>query len=741
MRILPPKSIGILIGIIFFAGGAFIVGAQSMEAEISGSGVLDNSTALVAAQKTATTQPAPTDPLGAINDDKNLEGISCNPLTLNFKGCIPLTVYYLIYKPTSYLMIGAGYIFDKTIALSIDKNFVDQQFVVDSWKIIRDFSNMLFIFILLYTGISTMLGMGNWRKTVIQVIIIALLINFSLFFTKVIIDAGNILATGIYSSINTGASFSGSLAGKFQPQVFLNAAGTIADPMNSVIVFIIAAIVNIFAAWVFFKAALLFIGRLLAFWLLMIVSPFAFISTTFPKGDKFQDWIHLLTAQAFVAPVFLFLLYIIMQVISAGNGVLSSLGGSSGSSWFDKLIAPILIAVLIILALQRSLKFAEGMAGELGNLGAKIGGAVMGVAGGVALGGAGLLGRKVIGGAAKRALDSGKYQEMAKSGNMLNRFRARTMIGLSDKASKATFDARGIGVVQKGIGALDLGASKYLGVDATKVSKGAAGGYAGMAKRQGEADEAHAKLYGVTEEEKEKIKAEAKERKKITAEKEAAAQKAYDESETGQKVKVAEAEVVAIQKVAEEAVKKIDEAQKAYDTGYTSTGSEGDLKLVQDLHNAKEAAKATEGELSAKQAELVTATTKHAASQAAVDLTLAKISSEKAKKDGEEDNLKAKIALMQKDRMEAYASRLESGAGRLISWRGAGEGGLGLTYSHSQAKRTAAKIREGKTKEEREKEEEDKILKRLAKKDAEKRAKEKEGEGENVPPKGSAETH
>ncbi|OHA84238.1 MAG: hypothetical protein A2937_00365 [Candidatus Yonathbacteria bacterium RIFCSPLOWO2_01_FULL_47_33b] len=500
--------------------------------------------------------------------DPNLVGINCNITDGwigegKFADCIPVVVYYLIYKPASYLLIGSGYIFDKTIALSIDKTYVsDPAFINDSWKIIRDFSNMLFIFILLYTGIMTMFGSKDWKRTVIQVVIIALLINFSLFFTKVVIDAGNILATGVYSSINTGTSFSASLASKFQPQVFLDTAGQV-GATNATIVFIIAAIVSVFAAYVFFKAALLFIGRLLAFWFLMIVSPFAFISTAFPKGNKFQEWFSLLLNQAFVAPVFLFMLYIIMQVLTAGNGILSSIAQPSGSSWFNSLIAPILIAVLIIVALQKSLKFAESMAGDFGQLGAKIGGAVLGVAGGAVLGGAAVAGRATVGRAAQRLEESGKLRQMATSDSKFARFAGRNLMGVTDKVRQGTFDARGMSTVQKAAGAAGV-------ASIGKPWASAKGGFEGEQKRQGEADEKFAKRLEMTADEIELKHGLA------AKEKEANQQEAREKELKGR---------------AEETKKKLAEAEKTGDAATISLAKATSEKAEAELAEANEITK------------------------------------------------------------------------------------------------------------------------------------------------------
>ena len=320
--------------------------------------------------------------------------------SVNIGGCIAQGVYYLIYKPTSFLLVGSVKIFDAVLTMSIDRDFINQGFVDTLWKIVRDFSNMAFIFVLLYAGIQTILNStGEWKRTVLHVVIIALLINFSLFFTKVIIDAGNVLAVGIYSSmgvVTPGTSaFRGkvetrnlgeAVAGAFQPQKFLETAGNAANPMDATIVFIIAAIVSCLVAWAFFKAAMVFVGRILGFWFLMIVSPFAFISFAFPKGNKFNDWLDALIGQALVAPVFLFFMYMIMVAVQGGPGgkglFASFTNNTSGGFIFDKIFIPCIIALLIYMAIKYAVEYAEKTSGAFGKIGAQIGGAVGGVAAG-----------------------------------------------------------------------------------------------------------------------------------------------------------------------------------------------------------------------------------------------------------------------------------------------------------------------------------------------------------------------
>ena len=71
------------------------------------------------------------------------------------------------------------------------------------WEIIRDLFNLAFIFGLIYLGFKTILRIdeSQTRKTLGMIIIAALLINFSLYTTKVVIDFSNLLAFEIYELI------------------------------------------------------------------------------------------------------------------------------------------------------------------------------------------------------------------------------------------------------------------------------------------------------------------------------------------------------------------------------------------------------------------------------------------------------------------------------------------------------------------------------------------------------------
>src|SRR6185312_266176 len=94
---------------------------------------------------------------------------------------------------TSWVTMLGGLILNYAInytVVNMAKNFATQGIgsaINTTWTAVRDLVNMSFIFFLLYTAIMTIFGKGDYKKTVVNMVIAAILINFSLFFTKIII--------------------------------------------------------------------------------------------------------------------------------------------------------------------------------------------------------------------------------------------------------------------------------------------------------------------------------------------------------------------------------------------------------------------------------------------------------------------------------------------------------------------------------------------------------------------------
>lgn len=116
---------------------------------------------------------------------------------------IVLAILWLLSWILWFSGVLLNYVMDYTI-VKMSANISALPGINVSWKIIRDLMNVVFIFILVYEGILLIIDKGSLqsvKKFIFGVVMASLLINFSLFFTKVLIDASNIVTTGIYNSI------------------------------------------------------------------------------------------------------------------------------------------------------------------------------------------------------------------------------------------------------------------------------------------------------------------------------------------------------------------------------------------------------------------------------------------------------------------------------------------------------------------------------------------------------------
>ncbi|MDE1966420.1 MAG: hypothetical protein KGI41_04240, partial [Patescibacteria group bacterium] len=77
--------------------------------------------------------------------------------------------------------------------------------IQDGWMVLRDIGNIILIFGFVFIGIATILGLESYgvKKALPQLLLFAVLLNFSLFAASVVIDTSNLVATSVYQA--TGA--------------------------------------------------------------------------------------------------------------------------------------------------------------------------------------------------------------------------------------------------------------------------------------------------------------------------------------------------------------------------------------------------------------------------------------------------------------------------------------------------------------------------------------------------------
>jgi hypothetical protein len=354
-----------------------------------------------------------------------------------------------------------------------------------AWTLLRDIINMSFIFILLYVAIGTVLNIQNinWKKQVSQIIIAAILVNFSLFLTRVVIDAGNIVANGFYQELTVcdpacvdffgNSRESVGISERFAAALGITYVNELRDGTydtgyigwEGVGVGLMQMVLILTAIWVFFSVAILFIARIFALVFILVLSPIGVAGSSLPLLGKFaQEWREQLFKQAMLGVVFLFFTFVILLFASLeGEGILDGSTFSIDDVSEDQLPVKgpeggprtesiFITYTLVIAGLIMSLRLTKNLSGQAGQMmegGLK---KAVGVGFGVATGGLAMGLRRTVGGNAAKYLssDAGKaLKERADKGEDLAAIRKYRNI--QGRATN-TFDARTVK-----LGGLELG--------------------------------------------------------------------------------------------------------------------------------------------------------------------------------------------------------------------------------------------------------------------------------------------
>lgn len=362
------------------------------------------------------------------------------------------------------ILLVVGYGFDQSINFTVI-NFASNYDttlaagVIAAWSSFRDIANIILIAMFVFLALNVILGIQAYglKKFGVQLVIVAVLINFSLFFTQAIIDISNLLAITFYNSISVeGGGIAGAALNYTGMTTFGSDAvfGIINDPAGGYLAAALYALINS----IFFTALsavllfglILLVTRMVTFIVLMLLSAPAFASMLIPGAKVWWDrWLNALLKNAVFAPVFMLLLWASVNIMVASSdlsvptkkvdiaAVITSSGG--WSALFNVFIVVGLLYASTIIANGLSIKGAVG-AKKVG-LGLASKTFVKPLSAATA-GSAALLGRETLGRASRAMADSNWAQRKAANGNLLTKSFARGVIATGKSGAKATYDAR-----------------------------------------------------------------------------------------------------------------------------------------------------------------------------------------------------------------------------------------------------------------------------------------------------------
>jgi hypothetical protein len=315
-----------------------------------------------------------------------------NPGTGWLKGAVltaVIGVLQIIMWLCKELVATAAFILDKTLDPSL-YNLVNQPAINIGWTAVRDVCNLFFLLVLLFIAFCTILQIEKYhlKKTLLTLVLMALLINFSKPIAVFIFDGSQLLMNYFLTALkgNNGPSATIAQISNVATVVYDNTKyfGNEADTVTIAVQFLFSTIFLFMFAVALFVLAIFLIIRLVAVWILIIVSPLAFFATAVPDFKKLSsDWWDALFKYSYFGPAAAFFLWLstklAFQTIITSSS--SQITGDAAATWVVRTILPYLVTIVFLYAsIMMAQKFGIQFAAQVTKVADK---AIMGFAGAV----------------------------------------------------------------------------------------------------------------------------------------------------------------------------------------------------------------------------------------------------------------------------------------------------------------------------------------------------------------------
>lgn len=461
----------------------------------------DPVTAPGATGPTGTSSPTGTSPSKPVEGMGESGDVDCGRLDVGcaIRTAIGTAAVGVLQFGGNTVLSGFGQLFDSSIAYTVTKSMISspgfQAMIYELWKVFRDIGNIVIIFSLLYLAIKTILQGNGFADTKVMagILIAALFINFSLFFTKIAFDVSNWTGVAIYNQIvGPGSEYQGATISEGVMRI-LNLSSLIGDLSNAgqgewgdlwsnLGHAVLMLILFLILATIFFFAGIFLLFRFFIFVILMITSPFGLVARFIPWMEGVgKKWWDELKKQVIVLPVFFITLFVGLYATGILFAQNTGLSVSSPAGLAEYLVSFILAIVFLGLAL-----FVPGYVGAAGSgimssAGNKLRGYGMGAIDwakkrpawakqaaidgakstgrygfGALSGGVAKMGQKYVGGKARATLEDKELKRKALMGGKEGEAAMRKL-EKAKKASERTYDFRNIKVGGKTLGERGMG--------------------------------------------------------------------------------------------------------------------------------------------------------------------------------------------------------------------------------------------------------------------------------------------
>ncbi len=323
---------------------------------------------------------------------------------------------FLIYIFSIMLHVSAV-VFDNMLMITLSTDLFNQDFIKVIWSNIRDIANIGFILGIIYIAFSIITASGDWKRSLIALIIVIFVINFSLFFARVIVDAGNITARVFVSAMSTKVTEPENhfMVAKYfytdkDPSEFVSVAASFLQALSVeqllgvesfqqvqavkegfkgrddgemfLMIAIVMSIAMFYLAKNLFIGGFMFLSRIVWIIIYMISAPIIFLTAFIPGYQNIwkDKWLKPLLSRSFCVVVYLFFIWVAVAILKTDfimeMGAMDTLAEPDGNSLMITISVFVIKAVFVIYMLKIGTDvgktMCEGGQGGAGSVGERI---------------------------------------------------------------------------------------------------------------------------------------------------------------------------------------------------------------------------------------------------------------------------------------------------------------------------------------------------------------------------------
>lgn len=225
---------------------------------------------------------------------------------------------------------------------------------LQGWTITKQWANMLIILGFLGVALAFVLNLEQYKKHLIPILLTALLINFSVVFVGLFIDASNIVMQSFIGSTEVATNLQYEINSNWNNSLYSFPVNNFSNAITYFALSLIFGLIYTLIGATLFMLSVIFVERYVILAILFILSPLAFVALSFPlsQGKQwFGKWWQHFIKWCFIGVIGAFFLNLASLILKAFNNQFSNIpvGGVLDADKIANSLSAVFFYLLVVI--------------------------------------------------------------------------------------------------------------------------------------------------------------------------------------------------------------------------------------------------------------------------------------------------------------------------------------------------------------------------------------------------------